>query len=175
MVLSVLLAACLRAPWFSGDPIQETCGTWHSPVDPNCCSETLWWDPVPEATYYQVQRTSPGGTEVLVGEQWARQCFALDEETDSICMGWEETPFWVPAWDCTRGRRDSNCIFPRHLDPGETYSYRVRACNAGGCSAWTPAVQYARSNEWVWCDPRDTPACRIACWPIPAGGCPAAW
>ena len=172
ILVPVLLAACLGAPWFDEqNTVREECGTYHSAEDANCCSDSLHWDPVSQATHYEVQRTSPGGTVLRVGVQPARTCDSYDEDA-GVCLLWRETPYWIPALDCERGPHSAGCIFPRYLSPGQTYAYSVRACNADGCSAWAAPTQYARSNEWVWCDPRNSPACVLACWPGPCG---AAW
>ncbi len=163
VLLALLTAACLLGgplyadcplpPFFDADPISLSCAT---PTDPCRCSQAIIWDPEPRAQWYEVQRTSPAGTVHQVGRRPARECVGVDE--NDTCISWEERPWWLPAWDCAHGPASVGCIFPRYR---VVYQYAVRACNASGCSSWSPTYQYAR-DVWLWCDPRNTPACVTA-------------
>ena len=145
-----------RPPWFAFDPVAAVCGTWHTADDPCGCSEPIIFDPLPSATYYVVQRTSPGAAAIVVGRTLARTCAWWDDcALPPLCLLWEETPYWLPEWDCTHGAHAATCTPPAALPTGQTHSYRVQACNAAGCSpAWSPSAALYARGPWLACTDR---------------------
>jgi len=72
------------------------------------CSECLQWDPAAGATWYEIRRCDPGGTDcTLVGDTRWRNVSA------------SPATLWCMAWDAP---------FPKY---GGTYEYAVRSCKDG--------------------------------------------
>jgi len=117
------------------EPCQTTCSPEREQVQCGC-SECLFWDPEPLASWYEVNReTVSSGTMVQVGSVQPR---VVDEAGATVLP-----TTWCPPWDVP---------FPRE---GTAYRYRLRACNRNGttgepqCGPWTePGVVYVAAPYW---------------------------
>jgi hypothetical protein len=124
MLAALFLAACLSPPLFEMD------GPVCSPArqDLECvCSECFSWDPVPNATRYDIYRLNQDGTFGWIGVITERPGYT-DDDGNAI------PAYFPPLW----------CVAKDARTPieGRRYVYTVLPCNAVGCAAASPSVVY---------------------------------
>lgn len=151
MLPAMLLTLCIAPPYFDADPTAAAC-TPSSQIIPCECSETLVWDAVPELLvdgYYLVRMVGNISGSEVISATGAWTCMGYDEVMG--CLGWEATPYFVVEWSEPMPRAD------------EVYTFSVKACLVNNtCSLnWSNTVEFKRGSEWLYCDPREVPACHM--------------
>jgi hypothetical protein len=134
---ALVLAGVCAAP-----PLFDLSGPTCTPIDQQVecrCSECITWPVVVGATFYAIERTKVStGEKVNVGTTTLQIGVYLDENGNSVPWSVNASTVWCVA-------RDSST--PQE---GLLYEYRVKACNATGCSpfqgAACPTTQVDRTN-----------------------------
>ena len=131
MILAALiLAVCSSIPYFPSGSDGPVCTPTNQVIECQC-SECMTWDGVTQSlpntpTWYDVERTNPDGTFLVIGGTWALDW--LDE--DNVKYHLPPSTYWCFAKDS---------VMPQE---GFLYGYRVRVCNLAGCSDYFERVEY---------------------------------
>jgi len=129
-MVALMFAVCTFMPDFSSTVDTPVCMVANQATECRC-SECMEWDGVDQSlpnapTWYDVERTNPDGSFVVVGGTWQENW--VDEE--GVSMSAPPKTVWCFAKDVP---------IPQE---GQLYGYRVRACKAGACSQYFEQVEY---------------------------------
>jgi len=138
VIAALVLAGVCAWPPLYGELVGPACPPAEEGIECKC-SECLPWSPAANATSYAVERTKVStGEKVNVGTTARQSGVYIDADGNPVTWTVEAPPIWCVG-------RDS--AMPNE---GLLYEYRVKACNANGCSALQgaicPPTQVDRSN-----------------------------